>query len=57
MVRQFEEPKADECRYWQSRPGYERLKATAELSLAVYGLKGTGPNVPRIDRTLVRVQR
>jgi hypothetical protein len=53
----FEEMKADEYRYWQSHPGHERLEATSEISLAAYALKGTASDVPRLQRTLVCVQR
>jgi len=49
----FEEMKADEYRYWQSRPAHERMEAAAELSLTAYALK----DAPRLQRTLVRVQR
>ncbi len=53
----FDEMKADEYRYWQSRPGYERMDATAEITLASYALKGATPDVPRLQRTLVHLQR
>ena len=35
----FDEMKADEYRYWQSRPIHERLDAAAELSVMGYQLK------------------
>jgi hypothetical protein len=35
----FDEMKTDEYREWQALPGYERLKAIVELSLAQYQLK------------------
>ncbi len=53
----FEEAKADEYRYWQSRPAHERLEATAEITLTAYALKGLAPDVPRLQRTLVHLQR
>ena len=53
----FEELKADEYRYWQSRPVYERMDAVTELTLAMYGMKGVAPDVPRLQRTLVHLQR
>ncbi len=53
----FEEMKADEYRYWQSRPVYERLNAVSELTTEHYALKGTFRDVPRLQRTLVRFQR
>ena len=53
----LEEMKADEYRYWQSRPVHERMAAVSELTLAMYAMKGAAPDVPRLQRTLVRVQR
>ena len=35
--------KAEEYRYWQSRPVHERLAAVSELSIEGYKLKGTLP--------------
>ena len=51
------EMKADEYRYWQSRPVWERMDAVAEITLTAYALKGMAPDVPRLERTLVRLQR
>jgi len=51
------EAKADEYRYWQSRPVYERMEAVAELTLAAYALKGMAPVVPRLQGPLVRLPR
>lgn len=34
------EAKADEYRYWQSRPAYERLDAVDEMIEIAYALKG-----------------
>ena len=53
----FEEMKADEYRYWQSRPVHERLAAVAELTEEGYRLKGVGPDAFRLQRTLVRFER
>ncbi len=53
----FEEMKADEYRYWQSRPIHERIAAVSELTQEQYALKGAAPNVPRLQRTLVRFER
>lgn len=53
----FDEMKADEYRYWQSRPVYERVAAVAELTQEHYALKGTVHDVPRLQRTLVRLER
>ena len=52
-----EEMKADEYRYWQSRPAHERLNAVSELTRAAYSLKEPLPDVPRLQRTLVCLQR
>ena len=35
--------KADEYRYWHSRPVHERLNAVSELSIEGYRLKGALP--------------
>ena len=53
----FEEMKADEYRYWQSRPVHERMDAVVELTLAMYAMKGMAQDVPRLQRTLVHIQR
>ena len=52
-----QEMKADEYRYWQSRPVHERMTAVAELTRAAYGLKELPPDVRRLQRTLVCLQR
>ena len=53
----FDEMKADEYRYWQSRPVYERTDAVSELTQEHYAMKGEAPDVPRLQRTLIRVER
>ena len=53
----FEELRAEEYRYWQSRPVHERVAAVSELTQEQYAMKGEAPDVPRLQRTLVRVQR
>jgi hypothetical protein len=55
--RSFDEMKADEYRYWQSRPGHERMDAVAEITLASYAMKGVTPDVSRLQRTLVHLKR
>jgi hypothetical protein len=51
------EMKADEYRYWQSRPVYERMDAVEEMILTAYALKGweIEPDVPRLQRPFVRI--
>jgi hypothetical protein len=53
----FDEMKADEYRYWQSRPAHERLDAIEEMILTAYALKGweMEPDVPRLQRPFVRL--
>jgi len=53
----FEDMKADEYRYWQSRPAEERLGAVEEMIQTAYKLKGweIKPDVPRLQRPLVRL--
>ena len=52
-----EEMKADEYRYWQSRPVHERMSAVAELTLTAYTIKEPARNVRRLQKTLVCLQR
>ena len=56
---EFAEMKADEYRYWQSRPAHERLDAVEEMIEAAYALKGweMEPDVPRLQRPFVRLPR
>jgi hypothetical protein len=56
-VGQLDEIKADEYRYWRSRPLHERIDAVSELTQAMYALKGEAADVPRLQRTLVRFER
>jgi hypothetical protein len=53
----LDEMKADEYRYWQSRPVHERVAAISELTEEGYRLKGVSTDAFRLQRTLVRVQR
>ncbi len=53
----FDEMKADEYRYWQSRPVHERVAAVSELTEQGYRMKGVGPDAFRLQRTLVRFER
>ena len=53
----FDEMKADEYRYWQSRPVHERVAAVAELNEEGYKLKGFKPDAFRLCRTLVHFER
>jgi hypothetical protein len=62
-IRKFTKPtdldeiKAEEYRYWQSRPMHERMEAVSQLSSAMYGIKGDGTDVPRLDKTFARIER
>lgn len=60
-VRVFKSPKemkAEEYRYWQSRPAWERMDAVREITLAAYALKGvTVTDVPRLQRPFVCLPR
>jgi hypothetical protein len=51
------EMKADEYRYWQSRPVHERMDAVSELTAAAYALKGMARDVPRLQGPVVRLPR
>jgi hypothetical protein len=49
--------KADEYRAWQELPAHQRMSAVAELTLAAYRMKEPAPDVRRLQRTLVHLQR
>jgi hypothetical protein len=53
----FDEIKADEYRYWQSRPAHERLEAVDEMIETAYAFKGwkIEPDAPRLQRPFVRL--
>ena len=53
----FAEMKADEYRYWQSRPVHERMAAVSQITLAAYAMKGIVPDVRRLERIAVCLQR
>jgi hypothetical protein len=53
----FDEAKAEEYRYWQSRPAHERMDAISEITQDLYAMKGTVQDAPRLERTLVRFER
>lgn len=53
----FDEMKADDYRYWQSRPIHERVAAVSELTREHYAMRGEAPDVPGLQRTLVRFER
>ena len=56
-LAEMDEIKVQEYRYWQSRPIHERTDAVSELTQAMYAMKGASPDVPRLQRTLVRFER
>jgi hypothetical protein len=53
----FDEMKADEYRYWQSRPVHERMDAEEEMARVAWELKGwkSEPDVPGSQRPFVRL--
>jgi hypothetical protein len=53
----LDEMKADEYRYWQSRPAWERMDAVSKMSLAAYAMKGAAGDVPGLQGPLIRLQR
>jgi hypothetical protein len=55
VYQSLAEMKADEYRYWQSRPVWERMDAIEELTNLGYAMKGIV--VGRLDKTVVRVIR
>ncbi len=60
VIRKYTDPdalKADEYREWQKVPAHERMKAVVEITLAAYQMKRPTVDVPRLQRTLVHLQR
>ncbi len=57
VYESFDELKAAELREWQALPAHQRLQAVAELTLAAYRLKDPSLHAPRLQRTLVQLQR
>lgn len=53
----LKEMKADEYRYWQGRPVHERMSAVSEITLAAYAMKESAPDVRRLQRIVVCLQR
>ena len=53
----LDEMKADEYRYWQRQPGHVRLAAISQLSSEAYGLTAAEPDVPRLQRPFVQLER
>jgi len=53
----FDEMKADEYRFWQSRPAHERMDAVEEINVIAYAIKGVEPklDVPRLQRPFARL--
>ena len=53
----FDQIKADEYRYWKSRPPHERLDAVEEMIKMAYALKGweIESDVPKLQRPFVRL--
>jgi hypothetical protein len=49
--------KAEEYRYWQSRPVHKRMDAVVETTLTAYALKGMAQDVPSLQGPLIRLQR
>jgi hypothetical protein len=49
--------KAEELRYWQAVSPRERMQAVWDITLEAYRLKGGLRDVPRLQRTIVRIQR
>jgi hypothetical protein len=49
--------KSDEYRAWQRLPGSERIRAVMELNLDLYAMKRQVADAPRLQRTVVSLQR
>jgi hypothetical protein len=55
----FDEMKAGEYRFWQSRPVHERMDAVEEMIQTDFALKGweIEPDIPGLQRPIVRIPR
>lgn len=53
----FDEMKAEEYRYWQSRPAEERLRAITELVEEWYGATAGTVDESPLRRVAVRIKR
>ena len=53
----FDALKSEEYREWQELSPQDRLEAVAEITLAIYRMKEPTADVPRLQRTLVHLQR
>lgn len=49
--------KAAEYRDWQALPARTRIQAISDMTLEAYAMKGQTPDVPRLQRIIVRLQR
>jgi hypothetical protein len=56
-IAALDEIKAEAYRYWQNRPAHERIAAVSELTQQQYAMRGEAPNPPRLEKTLVRIER
>ena len=57
VFKSHQEMKAEEYRYWQSRPAHERMNAVTELTISAYRMKEPARDVQRLQRTVVLLQR
>ena len=55
ICNSHKEMKADEYRYWQSRPVWERMDAVSALTTVLYEMKTGGAIVQRLEGPLVVV--
>jgi len=53
----LDELKTAELREWQALPTHERLQAVSQLTLEALRMKEPLFDVPRLQRTLVQLQR
>ena len=51
----FDDMKADEYRYWQSRPVHERVAAVSELTQEHYAMRGAVTDAPSDFKELLSV--
>lgn len=56
FVKDFNELKEQDYRYWQSVSAADRMKAVWELSLMGYQMKGLTPDGQELRRSVVRLK-
>ncbi len=60
QIRQFaslDDMKADEYAYWRTQSAHARMDAVTEITTTAFIVNQSMPRVPRLQRTLQRIER